>query len=102
MRNTDEQFEEILNRAGKLRQKQKFTRKAALDALAACVCIALIVFSVGQIRTMGAGGAAMGQNFGSVVFTGRAAGMVIIALLAFALGVFVTLLCIHIRQAGKR
>ena len=105
MRDTDERLREILRKAGPVRERRKLRRQILADALASCVtlCLMIAVFRVlPRLNTADAAGGA--GHYGSLLIAPPGLGLVIIGLLSFALGVCVTLLCIHrkkLKEQGK-
>ena len=104
MRNTDEQLKEIYSRAEKIRTRR---RARARMTAAVCVCLVLIAaLGIVMPAVRGEVAAQKGTVYGSLVLTSPALGFIVIGVLAFALGVCVTLLCMRYRgdeknRAGK-
>ncbi len=104
MRSSELQLEEILRRADTLRREKASRRAAALSAASVFVCLALIV---GAAMLLGGMPAAAGEDsvpavYGSLILSSASLGYVVIGVLAFGLGVSVTLLCRALRAAkGK-
>ena len=99
MRNTDEQLKEIYSRAEKIRTRR---RARARMTAAVCVCLVLIAalgFAMPPVR--GELAAQEGAVYGSLAASSPALGLIVIGVLAFALGVCVTLLCVRLREDGK-
>ena len=86
----------ILRRAGQLRRRQKLLRAMRAEGACAAACAALLalVFTHMPAPEALSDGA---SPYGSLIFASRAAG-VVIGVLSFALGVCVTLLCLHRRR----
>lgn len=102
MRSTDEQLAEIAKRATRMSAQAASRRRAALDALAAAACLILIAFVATTTPQLGAAPTGVSASqFGSLALTGGAVGYVLIGVLAFLLGVCITMLCIHLRN-GRR
>ena len=96
MRNTDEQLQEILRRAEIVKEKRIIRKRIYASALASCVCVALLIavrFCLPQLTVMPEN-AGM-QHYGSLLLAPPYTGYVVVGVLAFALGVCITLLCIH-------
>lgn len=96
MRSTDDQLREIMRRAERVKEKRIIKKYILTDAAASCVCLALLIAvgvffpplspaQAGKIET----------QYGSLLLAAPYIGYVIVGLLAFALGVCVTLLCVH-------
>ena len=99
MRSTDEQLREIMRRA-EIAKEARIMKKAVLaDALASCVCLALLIAVSGYLPRLAP---ALAENnetrYGSLLLAAPYIGYVIVGLLAFALGVCVTLLCMHLKR----
>ena len=103
MRSTDEQLQEILNRAEHVRERQVIRRRILADALASGVCVMLLIVvsvqlpqlvSIGQDHAM--------QRYGSLLLAAPYMGYVVVSVLAFALGICVTLLCAHWRRLKEK
>ena len=102
MRNTDEQLREIDRRAVELKRKTRSRRHLAAEALSVCACLCLIVLaSVAMPRPSGTVERAVFGYAGSILLSSPRAGYVVIAVLAFLLGIAVTLLCMHLRGSGN-
>ena len=102
MRNTDEQLQEIMRRAEIVREKRSMRRRLYASTLASCVCAVLLIavcFCLPQLTVLPESSAM--QHYGSLLLAAPYTGYVVVGVLAFALGVCVTLLCIH-RKALKQ
>ncbi len=98
MRITDEQLRLVRERAEKLRtRRQRLLRRGT-----AALCL-LLAAALGLVLPGMEGGAALPEEaaFGSIVLTSPGLSYIVIAILAFALGVCVTLLCIQRRAQGR-
>ena len=96
MRSTDEQLQEIMRRAEIVKEKRTIRKRLHAGALASCACVALLIavcFCLPQLTAV-SGSAGM-QQFGSLLLAAPYTGYVVVGVLAFALGVCVSLLCIH-------
>ena len=102
MRSIDEQLTEIAKRATRMSAQAASRRRAALDALAVAACLILIAFVATTIPQLDAAltGVSASQ-FGSLVITSPALGYVLIGVLAFLLGISVTLLAFHLRKMRR-
>ena len=97
MHSTAEHLQEVLRRAELLKQKKTVRKRIVLSGLSSGLCILLIALSVlsfPQFLTT-EGGVRLPQVYGSLIYTSPAAGYVVISLLAFALGISVTLFFRH-------
>ena len=96
MRNTDEQLQEGMRRAEPVKEKRSIRKRLRASALASCVCvILLIVVSVYLPRLTAISQDTAAGQYGSLLLAASYTGYVIVGVIAFALGVCVTLLCIH-------
>lgn len=96
MRNTDEQLQEIMRRAEIVREKRSMRRRLYASTLASCVCAVLLIavcFCLPQLTVMSESSGM--QHYGSLLLAAPYTGYVVVGVLAFALGVCITLLCIH-------
>ena len=96
MRNTDEQLQEIMRRAEIVRAKRSMRRRLYASTLASCVCAVLLIavcFCLPQLTVLPESSAM--QHYGSLLLAAPYTGYVVVGVLAFALGVCITLLCIH-------
>ena len=96
MRNTDEQLQEIMRRAEIVKEKRIIRKRIYASALASCVCVALLIavcFCLPQLTVMSESSGM--QHYGSLLLAAPYTGYVVVGVLAFALGVCITLLCIH-------
>lgn len=100
MRSADEQLRLIRERAEIRRQK----RQTALRRSAAVLCcLALAAFLRLVLPRLDGVVLPEGVLTGSIVFLRPQLGCIVLAVLAFCLGVFVTLLCVHRRdQQGEK
>ncbi len=96
MRSTDEQLREIMRRAEIVKEKRIIRKRLRASAIASCACVALLIavcFCLPQLAVM-PDNAGM-QQYGSLLLAAPYTGYVVVGVIAFALGVCVTLLCIH-------
>ena len=101
MRSTDEQLRLLKSRAAALRQKRQ--RRARLGVTAAA-CLALVA-ALSSLLSLEGGTVLMQGDaaFGSMILLSPRLGTIVVAILAFALGVGVTLLCVGCRkQRGEK
>lgn len=102
MRNTDDQLREIMIRADHVIER-KASQKAAISyAVSACACLVLMIVTSLYIPGISTRGTALThEQYGSLLMNTAYMGFVVIGVLAFILGVFVTLLCMQIRKMKK-
>ena len=96
MRNTDEQLQEIMRRAEIGKEKRIIRTRIYASALASCACVALLIavcFCLPQLTVMSESSGM--QHYGSLLLAAPYTGYVVVGVIAFALGVCITLLCIH-------
>ena len=103
MRSTDHQLQEILKRAEFVRERQVIHRQILTDALASGVCVMLlIVVSVHLPQLVSIEQDQAIQRYGSLLLAPPYMGYVVVSVLTFALGVCVTLLCVHWRKLKEK
>ncbi len=97
-------MEEILRRADALREKKAARRAAVLSAAATAVSLALIVGAAALMSGLPVTAAEGGTEtaYGSLILSSALLGYVVIGVLAFALGVCVTLLCRALRGPKRK
>lgn len=99
MRSTDEQLREIMKRADVVKEKRTIRKSLHMRALSACVCavlLAIVSFYLPQINTVPLESSM--QRYGSLLLAAPYIGYVVVGILAFALGICVTLLCIRLKE----
>ncbi len=102
MRNTETQLLEIRDRAEKLKKDRKKRSTQALGGAVACVCLILIaVLSRGMTNVVGKNTALISQ-YGGLILSEPKLGFVMIGILAFLLGVCVTLICVRLRDGESQ
>ena len=103
MRHTDEQLREILERSAKLKIRVTSRCAAAMQTLSGALCLVLILAASYAISLVGGkAGSLEPTDYGSLIISTARLGYVVIAVLAFLLGVCATMLCVHLRrQNGK-
>ena len=103
MRSTDEQLREIIARSRGLKEKRNITKAILADSAAACIAAVLlvaVVLCLPKLKSVQSG--QTGSRYGSLLIAAPYIGYVIVGLLAFALGVCVTLLCLHVKKLKER
>ena len=102
MRSTDERIAAVQARSRALRRREAKRRGLIISGLSTAACIAAIFGFAFYIPGLleGASPSSLGTSgaFGSILASGGALGFVIIGILAFCLGVAVTLLCVKLRE----
>ena len=103
MKTTDEQMNEIMRRSESLKAKKAMNDYIIGFSIAIAACLALIVLvgaSIANISPETADNSL--SQYGSLVISAPYMGYVVIGLLAFILGVLVTLLCRRIREFKQK
>ncbi len=99
MRTTDEQLREILKRSDRIAEKRKLRSRMLTDVVSLCACVSLMIvtaaFLPGTAPSSASGSA---DHYGSLILSTSHMGYVVIAVIAFIAGVFVTLLSQHYRR----
>ena len=96
MRNTDEQLQEGMRRAETVKEKRSIRKRLRASALASCVCVILLIaVSIYLPRLTAISQDTAAGQYGSLLLAAPYTGYVVVGVIAFALGVCVTLLCIH-------
>ena len=105
MRSHEERVAETKRRIAKIEREKRRRRNTITMASAVAACLALIVgvsFVMPDIAVkIQTGGYAGFETAASIFHGGAALGYIVIGLLAFLLGVCVTVLCFRIRQLSR-
>ena len=103
MRTIEQQLQEILRRAEITREKQALKKSVMMDAASVLICLLLLVgASVSLPRMAEISEPDISRYYGSLILHSTAIGYVVIGVLAFALGICVTLLCLHWRALNQK
>jgi len=103
MKTTDEQMNEIMRRSESLKAKKSMNDYIIGFSIAIAACLALIVLVGASIAIISPETADNSvSQYGSLVISAPYMGYVVIGLLAFILGVLVTLLCRRIREFKQK
>ncbi len=98
MRTSEEQLREILKRSDNVQREYKLKKRITFDAALAVICAVFMVFVSVNSPTQGEIDSFMAErHYGSLILFQNMS-LVIIGVLAFVLGIVVTLLSIHIRD----
>ena len=100
MRTTDERLAAAKRRARELK-RQRRSRVAALAGAAACLAVILGLALAMPSVTARFSGADYYGGMTASLFSGGSLGYLLVGLLAFALGVCVTVLCFRLRGHGR-
>ena len=98
MKSSDRQLSEILIRSDRIKTGHKIRMRAWTDAAASFACILLIAAAAFQIPRISEWAVLPYSRYGSLILKESHIGYVVIGILAFVLGVFITLLGLHIRE----
>ena len=99
MRSTDDQLREILERADHIKDRKTVQRAAVSYAISVCVCLLLAVVVLVRLPAVTNSGAMdASTQYGSLLLSASHMGYVVIGVLAFLLGIFLTLLCWQLRK----
>jgi len=102
MRTTDQQLQEILARAEIIRENRAQKKRIVIDAISVLCCLVLLAGASAALPSLdAAAGQSVSQHYGSLILGSSYIGYVVIGVLAFALGVCVTLLCLHWKKLKK-
>lgn len=106
MRSTDERVAAVERRVKELarQKKQRQSRYIGLSAAAACLLIVVGMGAAmpGIMAGLSQGGYANTGMMASIFYEGGALGYVLIGLLAFALGVCLTVFCVLLRRRSQQ
>ena len=99
MRNSDEQLGLILKKAANKRTRKKQKLRVLREAGLSALCLGLIVVASFLLpRGEETVPAAADGRFGSLILSSPYIGYIVIGALSFALGISLTLLCLHLRR----
>ena len=103
MRSTDEQLQEIMRRAEIVKEKRFMRKRLHASAFASCVCVALLTAVCFYLPRLSVTQETPDmKNYGSLLLAAPYMGYVVVGVLAFALGVFITLLCVHWKRLKEK
>ena len=99
MRNSEQQLQEVLSRAEKLRAGRTLRKKLCLSAGSFVLCLALLVLTAACLPKLSAGAeASVSGEFGSLILGTPALGYVLIGVLCFGLGAAAVLFALTLRR----
>ena len=99
MKSNDVQFAEIMKRSEQVKEHRQLVNKITADILVAVLLIAMMVGVGLSVPTLKTTAIEMTETpYGGIFLVTPYLGYVIVGLLAFALGICVTILCIHIKK----
>ncbi len=97
MRTTAERLAAAKQRARELERQRRRVRGILCAGTAACFAVIVSLALVMPGITEGFSDTALGGGMAASIFSGRSLGYLVVGLLAFALGVCVTVLCVRLR-----
>ena len=105
MRSHEERVAEAKRRIAKIEQKKRLRRNTVTMASAVTACLALLIGASlampGIAASIQTGDYSGFETAASIFHGGAALGYIVIGLLAFLLGVCVTVLCFRLRQMNR-
>lgn len=105
MRNHEERLEEVQKRIAQVQYKQKQHRSYLMAVSSVAVCLVIIVglasVMPGVVQDITVSDYDTFKTTASIFTDGTTFGYLLIGLIAFALGVCVTILCLHIHNLQK-
>ena len=105
MRSHEERFAEAKRRIAKIERAKRLRRNTITMASAVAACLALLIGASlamsGIAASIQTGDYSGFETAASIFHSGAALGYIVIGLLAFLLGVCVTVLCFRIRQLSR-
>ena len=98
MRTTAERLAEAKRRARELERERQRRRARGIFCAGTAACFVIVSLALVMPGiTEGFSDTALGVGMAASVFSGRSLGYLVVGLLAFALGVCVTVLCVRLR-----
>ena len=102
MRDTDELMRDIMDRKKTVSKRRSAKKLQVVYAVCACACLALLILTAAFLPQINeTASTSMEQHYGSLILRTPYMGYVVIGFLAFACGVFVSLLACHCRMANQ-
>lgn len=103
MRTTAERLAAAKRRARELERERQRRRARGILCAGTAACLAVIVSLALAMPgiTEGFSDAALGGGMAASIFSGRSLGYLVVGLLAFALGVCVTVLCVRLHERER-
>ncbi len=103
MRNTDQQLKDIIDRSEAIKKRHADNQKTALYSLSVGFVLVLMVMTgIFAPSVLANAVETQSVHYGSLILSAGHMGYLIIAVLAFILGILVTLFCFHLNQIKKR
>lgn len=105
MRSTDERIAAVQARSRSLQRRRARRRDLAISGVSAAACVAAIcafaVYVPGVIAEAPASPSGTSGVYGSIMASGGYLGFIVIGILAFCLGIAVTMLCVKLRERER-
>ena len=101
MRSLDEQMQAIQRRESLLRREEQLRRTVLFSGLSCAVCLALLIGTALNLPSLSQSSSGAPVYYGTVLLGSSAAGLVLIGVLSFALGISLTLLCLALYRKKK-
>ena len=103
MRNTDQELNDILNRSEKIKTRHADNHKTLWYSLSMGFCAVLMVMTAVFAPSVIDRAVQAGENrYGSLILSAGHMGFIVMAVLAFILGILATLFCFHLNEIKKR
>lgn len=102
MKSSDMQFAEIMNRSETVKEHRLLKKKITIEGIVMALLIVMMIaasWSVPMLKDTVT--EVTEQHYGSLYMVTPYLGYVIIAIIAFALGVCMTILCMHLKRLKK-
>ncbi len=102
MRSSDVQFAEIMNRSKAVKEQRLLKKKITIDGIVIALLVVLLVVVSRTIPMLKDTTTEVAeQHYGSLYLVTPNLGYVMIGLVAFVLGICVTILCMHLKKWKK-
>lgn len=102
MRSTDEQLSEIMKRAVNVKEKRAIRNRLCACAIATAACVLLLLVTMIYMPHFSSESDSVSGQYGSLLLAAPQMGYVLVAFLAFAMGICFTFLCINWKALNKR
>ena len=99
---SEEQLSEILRRSDWLKRKRAAMKRILSYCSGIIICLICMILTAVYVPAVTEGAGSLSEmRYGSLILSTGNMGYVIIAFLAFILGILITLLCVHLRELNK-
>ncbi|MBQ6384684.1 MAG: hypothetical protein IJJ38_00750 [Lachnospiraceae bacterium] len=103
MRSYNEELKEVMRRGAQWKEHEELKRKVKAEAFSVCICVILFVTAVFYLPAVSqTEHTSASYGYGSLILDASFLGYVVVGLLAFVLGILITLLCLHLREMKRR